>query len=34
MGILGEVFTLKYDLTALIFISFGCACLVLNANTT
>ena len=32
--ILGEVFIMKYDLTALIFISLGCACLVLNANTT
>lgn len=31
--ILGEVFILKYDLPALIFICLGCVLLVLNANT-
>lgn len=33
-AILGEKFIWKYDLTALLLISLGCATIVMNANTT
>ncbi len=32
--VLGEVFIPRYDLTALFCISFGCATIVFQANTT